>query len=175
MQPVLNEVRPDFAARTGFVHRAPSRGRGAERGFAPTRLIEDAFLAGPTGGEVGPPAGGGRVEVFIDHRAVEGSDGEALLFALRRAGVPLQAVCGGKGACGTCKIHVPPEWRNRAGEPSQREARLLRYLGAGEGDRLSCQIRLGTDLNGLEVQSCTNPNTRIKEMNHDDSNGPGDA
>ena len=136
---------------------APSRERGAGRGFDPPRPITGAFLAGPTGGDVGPSAGSGRVELFIDHRAAEGSDGEALVFALRRAGVPLQAVCGGNGACGTCVIHVPPEWRNRAGEPSQREARLLRFLGAGEGDRLSCQIRLGADLNGLEVQIRTNP------------------
>ena len=135
---------------------ALSRERGAERGFDPMRLIADAFLAGPTGSDVGPSAGSPRVELFVDHRAVEGSDGEALLFALRRAGVPLQAVCGGKGACGTCIIHVPPEWRNRTGEPSKREARLLQYLGAGEGDRLSCQIRLGAELNGLEVQICTN-------------------
>lgn len=119
------------------------------------KLRDLRFLAGPTSGDDGPSDGSGRVELFIDHRAVEGTDGEALLFALKRAGVSLQAVCGGKGACGTCIIHVPPEWRNRTGEPSHREARLLRYLGAGEGDRLSCQIGLGADLNGLEVQSCT--------------------
>lgn len=89
-------------------------------------------------------------------RAIEGIEGEALLFALKRAGVPLPAICGGKGACGTCRIHVAPAWRERLVEPAKREARLLLHLGAGEGDRLSCRIPLGLELAGLELHTCAN-------------------
>ena len=102
----------------------------------------------------------GVLEPFLEQQGYQvhyvdaGIEGEALLFALKRAGAPLQAVCGGKGACGTCRVHVPLKWRPRTGGPSRREARLLQYLGAAEGDRLSCQIQLTADLNGLELQLC---------------------
>jgi ferredoxin len=89
-------------------------------------------------------------------RAIAGIKGEALLFALKRAGVPLPAICGGKGACGTCRIHVAPAWRERLVEPARREARLLSHLGAGEGDRLSCRIPLSLELAGLELHTCAN-------------------
>lgn len=89
-------------------------------------------------------------------RVIEGIEGEALLFALKRAGASLPAICGGKGACGTCRIHVAAAWRERLIEPARREARLLQHLGAGEGDRLSCQIPLGLELAGLELHTCAN-------------------
>ena len=37
-------------------------------------------------------------------RAIEAYAGERLMLALKRAGLSLMAVCGGKGACGTCKV-----------------------------------------------------------------------
>jgi ferredoxin len=89
-------------------------------------------------------------------RVIEGMQGEALLFALKRAGVSLPAICGGKGACGTCRIHVSPAWRPRLAEPAKREARLLQHTGAREGDRLSCRILLEADLSGLGLQTCAN-------------------
>ena len=39
--------------------------------------------------------------------------GETLLVALKRAGMPLLAVCGGRAACGTCLISIAPEWLPR--------------------------------------------------------------
>lgn len=116
---------------------------------------EEALSEAPPDGAAAP-SGGRRIRIQADRASVEGWDGEALLAALRRAGVPVQSVCGGKGACGTCRIHVPPEWRGRAGEPSKREARLLGHLKADEGDRLSCQIRLGDGLDGLELRTYIN-------------------
>jgi ferredoxin len=88
-------------------------------------------------------------------RTIEGNEGEALLFVLKRAGLPLAAVCGGKGACGTCRVHVPAAWRGRLEEPGKRELRLLAFTNAAEGDRLSCRITLGPDLEGLEIYACT--------------------
>ena len=91
----------------------------------------------------------GRVE------AVVGYEGEALLFALKRAGLPLAAVCGGKGACGTCRVHVPEAWRDRLPPPFKRELRLLDFTKAAEGDRLSCRIPIAAELDGLEIHACT--------------------
>jgi ferredoxin len=84
-------------------------------------------------------------------RLVQAHEGEALLFTLKRAGVPLAAVCGGKGACGTCRVHVPASWRDRLASPSKRELRLLAFTGAADGDRLSCRITLEPELMGLEI------------------------
>jgi CDP-4-dehydro-6-deoxyglucose reductase len=180
--PVLDQAHPLCASRTGLVHRAmiedfedlsdfdiyacgaPAmiealrRESAAERGFDPSRLIADIFDAGPTNEGAALPSDSAHVTVLLDQdgapRAVEGAVGETLLTALKRAAAPLQAVCGGKGACGTCRIVVSPEWRARTGEAAKREARLLQYLGAGEGDRLSCQIQLTAALDGLELQTC---------------------
>jgi CDP-4-dehydro-6-deoxyglucose reductase len=181
-EPVVHEGHPSCETRTGLVHRAViddfadlsnfdiyacgapamvqalKRECAAERNFDPARLIADVFDVGPSAGEIQSACSGARVEILWDRgasrTAIDGAAGEALLFALKRAGVPLQAVCGGKGACGTCRVHISPQWRTRLGEPAKREARLLQFIGAGEGDRLSCQIQLSADLNGLELQTC---------------------
>ena len=87
-------------------------------------------------------------------RVVEAHEGESLMVALKRAGLGLMAVCGGKGACGTCRIAVPAEWSGKLAEPNKRELRLLTHLKAGPDERLSCQILLSAALNGLEVDTC---------------------
>lgn len=89
------------------------------------------------------------------HRTIGADEGEALLFVLKRAGLQLAAVCGGKGACGTCRVHVPAAWRERLEEPGKRELRLLAFTNAADGDRLSCRITLGPELEGLEIHACT--------------------
>jgi ferredoxin len=104
--------------------------------------------------DVGAPKAPAAIGLMFDNAPASGVVGEALLFALKRIGAPLAAICGGKGACGTCRVNVGPDWRERTGEPGKREARLLHYLGAGEGDRLSCQIPLTADFDGLELHTC---------------------
>jgi ferredoxin len=87
-------------------------------------------------------------------RAVEAFTGESLMLALKRAGLPLLAVCGGKGACGTCRVAFTADWAARLPAPGKRELRLLAHLKAGADERLSCQIPLTAELNGLEVDAC---------------------
>jgi ferredoxin len=77
--------------------------------------------------------------------------GGALVWVLKDAGVPLPAVCGGKGACGTCKISLMREWADKLPPPQKREQRLLAHLKAVPGERLSCQITLTAELDGIEV------------------------
>lgn len=180
--PVIDQGRPELATRTGHVHRAviedfddlsdydiyacgaPAmiealvRDCAAERGFDPARLVADVFAVGPLAEGFAAPAAAAPIKLFLDRTVrpctIEGVAGETLLFALKRAGIPLQAICGGHAACGTCRVHVVPTWRSRTGQPARREARLLKYLGAGEGDRLSCQIPLTAGLDGLELRTC---------------------
>jgi ferredoxin len=87
-------------------------------------------------------------------RDIEAYEGESLMIALKRGGLGILAVCGGKGACGTCKVAFPPEWAWRLIEAEKRELRLLAHLKADEGERLSCRITLSKELNGLEVDAC---------------------
>jgi ferredoxin len=87
-------------------------------------------------------------------RDVEAYDGESLLVALKRAGLALLAVCGGKGACGTCKVAMRPTWTVKLPEPGKREERLLAHLKSRKGERLSCRISLTAEINGLEVDAC---------------------
>ena len=82
-------------------------------------------------------------------------DGEALLFTLKRAGLPLAAICGGNGACGTCRINIPASWRHRLPEPSRREQRLLDHLNSADGDRLACRLTMDPALAGLPIHPCS--------------------
>jgi ferredoxin len=103
-----------------------------------------------------PP--GARVAVTLweagQARDVEAHEGESLMVALKRAGLGLLAVCGGKGACGTCRVALAPQWLTQLSEPDKRELRLLTHLKARQDERLSCRILLSTALNGLEVDAC---------------------
>lgn len=117
-------------------------------------------LAQQASGEPSPDAvpSGSRIAVTLweagQCRAVEAYEGESLMVALKRAELGILAVCGGKGACGTCRVVVAPEWSAKVTEPDKRELRLLTHLKAGERERLSCQILLSAALNGLEVDAC---------------------
>jgi ferredoxin len=108
----------------------------------------------PVSGELSPDA----VAVTLWEgglpRAIEAHDGEPLMFALKRAGLGLLAVCGGKGACGTCRVAFPEEWAARLAPPEKRELRLLTHLKAAANERLSCRIPLGPALQGLHVYAC---------------------
>lgn len=96
-----------------------------------------------------------RIEAFLgqETHAIDGHSGESLYSALQRAGLPLLSVCGGRASCGACRIQVLPEWWARLPAALATERRLLSVLpGRGEGDRLSCQIRLDEQLEGLAVR-----------------------
>jgi len=87
-------------------------------------------------------------------RPVEARIGETLLVALKRAGMPLLAVCGGRAACGTCLIAIAPEWLPRLPPQGRVERNLLGAIGEGEeGERLACQIILAAEHDGLEIHS----------------------
>ena len=82
---------------------------------------------------------------------LQAAEGGALVTVLKHAGVHLPAVCGGKGVCGTCKISLMREWADKLPPPQKREQRLLAHLKAVPGERLSCQITLTAELDGIEV------------------------
>jgi len=74
--------------------------------------------------------------------------------AAKLALVPgIEAECGGACACATCHVYVEEEWREKTGEPSPMEEDMLDFaFDVREESRLSCQIKVTEDLDGLVVR-----------------------
>jgi ferredoxin, 2Fe-2S len=95
---------------------------------------------------------------FIDsdgtERAVSAVDGASLMNAAVANAVPgILADCGGACSCATCHVHVQPPWLERVGGPSALEASMLEFAPELQtGSRLSCQITVTPDLEGLVVR-----------------------
>ena len=71
-----------------------------------------------------------------------------------KAGVPgIDADCGGACACATCHVYVDAEWAAKTGTPSPMEESMLDFASEREEtSRLSCQIKLTAELDGLKVR-----------------------
>ena len=83
----------------------------------------------------------------------EGAPGTALLDVAQAAGMPLEGTCEGQMACSTCHVHVAPEWFDRLPPAVEDEEDMLDLAAdVARTSRLSCQIRLTADLDGLEVR-----------------------
>lgn len=93
---------------------------------------------------------------FIDPRGnrvdAAGEAGDNLLKLGQAAGLPLEGTCEGQMACSTCHVIVDPDWFDRLSEASEEEEDMLDFAaGARRTSRLSCQIDLTLDLDGLTV------------------------
>jgi len=65
------------------------------------------------------------------------------------------ALCGGVMQCGICHCYIADEWTAKGGGPSEDEVTMLEALEGVElraSSRLSCQIQLGEELDGLVVE-----------------------
>lgn len=95
--------------------------------------------------------------VFIEHtgeaHAVSVKTGGSVMQAAVSNGVPgIDADCGGSCSCATCHVYVDPAWLERVGPVNPVEDAML-SLSADrkENSRLSCQITVTEDLDGLVV------------------------
>ena len=87
-----------------------------------------------------------------DRVDAEGEVGETLLRVAQAAGMPLEGTCEGQMACSTCHVVVDKEWFDRLPEASEEEEDMLDLAaGVRRTSRLSCQIVLGEELDGLTV------------------------
>jgi len=63
------------------------------------------------------------------------------------------AECGGACSCATCHVYVDPAWFDRLGAKSPTEEALLEEVCDPQpNSRLSCQIRVSEELDGLVVR-----------------------
>ena len=93
---------------------------------------------------------------FIDPRgtaiAAEAEPGDNLLRVGQAAGLPLEGTCEGQMACSTCHVVVAAEWFDRLAVPSEEEEDMLDFAaGVRRTSRLSCQIDMSEELDGLTV------------------------
>ena len=96
---------------------------------------------------------------FIDHegtaRTVEGEAGSTVMETAIKNSVPqIEAECGGACACSTCHVYVEEGWKEKTGEPSPMEEDMLDFaFDVKPNSRLSCQIKVSEDLEGLVVRT----------------------
>lgn len=87
-----------------------------------------------------------------------GLEGWALMEVIRDNGLPIKAECGGACACATCHVYVAHEWVEKLAPKTADEILSLEdAVMVQPNSRLSCQIILGEEHEGLAVTLAPNP------------------
>jgi 2Fe-2S ferredoxin len=82
---------------------------------------------------------------------VEARSGRSLMLNIRKPG-QIQAICGGCASCGTCHVYVAEDWAMRLPPIKPEEETILAFSDWRQpNSRLSCQIKVTEDLDGLSV------------------------
>jgi 2Fe-2S ferredoxin len=95
---------------------------------------------------------------YIEHdgreHTVEVKTGLSVMEGAVRNNVPgIDADCGGACACATCHVYVDEAFAAETGRPSAMEESMLDFAdNVQPNSRLSCQIRVTDDLDGLIVR-----------------------
>lgn len=87
-------------------------------------------------------------------QTLEIPNGWSLMEAARQQGLPgIVAECGGGAICGTCHVLLDPEVHARLPPADFTEQALLEIVPqAGPTSRLSCQIIISEELDGMRVR-----------------------
>ena len=85
---------------------------------------------------------------------IEAEEGLSVMEAGVKNTVPgIDADCGGACACATCHVYVDEAWREKVGKPEAMEESMLDFAHEPkENSRLSCQITIKSELDGLVVR-----------------------
>ena len=94
---------------------------------------------------------------YVEHNgtehAIDVKNGLSVMEGAVKNNIPgIDADCGGACACATCHVYVDQEWLAKTGERSAMEESMLDFAeGVEENSRLSCQIKVSDELDGLRV------------------------
>ena len=94
---------------------------------------------------------------YIEHdgteHTVDVKTGLSVMEGAIKNNIPgIDADCGGACACATCHVYVDDAWGSKTGEKSAMEESMLDFAENVEpNSRLSCQIKVTDDLEGLTV------------------------
>tara|TARA_E500000331_G_scaffold45116_2_gene37904 strand:- start:15375 stop:15695 length:321 start_codon:yes stop_codon:yes gene_type:complete len=85
---------------------------------------------------------------------VTGENGASVMRAAIDNLVPgIDADCGGECSCATCHVLIDADWMTKVGQPSDQEESMLDLNPDREvNSRLSCQISVNDDLDGIIVR-----------------------
>lgn len=96
---------------------------------------------------------------YVEHdgtpHTVEGEIGSTVMETAMKNDIPgIMAECGGGCSCATCMVHVEGSWAARL-EPrsSEEEDMLDTAYDVRPNSRLSCQIKVTEELDGLVVHT----------------------
>ncbi|MEO1977470.1 MAG: 2Fe-2S iron-sulfur cluster-binding protein [Paracoccaceae bacterium] len=96
---------------------------------------------------------------YLEHNGtehvVEVANGMTVMEGARDSNIPgIDADCGGACACSTCHVYVHPDWVAKLPERDDMEEDMLdfAYEPDPERSRLTCQLKVSDELDGLIVQ-----------------------
>jgi len=94
--------------------------------------------------------------LVTDHRGqeheLEGLPGWRAMEVIRDWGLAIKAECGGACSCATCHVFVDQDWLGKLAAATDEEEGMLDTVpDVQENSRLSCQILMSEDLDGLKV------------------------
>jgi 2Fe-2S ferredoxin len=95
---------------------------------------------------------------YIEHdgteHTVDVKTGLSVMEGAIKNNIPgIDADCGGACACATCHVYVDEAWASKTGEKSAMEESMLDFAENVEpSSRLSCQIKVTDDLDGLTIR-----------------------
>jgi 2Fe-2S ferredoxin len=94
------------------------------------------------------------IEASGAEHVVDAKPGHSVMESAVKNAVPgIAADCGGSCACGTCRVYVGDAWQEKMGPPSEMEQSMIEFSeDATPGLRLSCQIKVTPELDGLVVR-----------------------
>ena len=88
-----------------------------------------------------------------DKHIFEGDTNSTLMEIIRDEGGDIEAACGGCCACATCHVYIDVKWINKLNPIEDDEESMLdQAFDVKKNSRLSCQINLNDDLDGLELE-----------------------
>jgi ferredoxin, 2Fe-2S len=93
------------------------------------------------------------VDAAGTERTVEGKVGMSVMETAIKNNIPgIDADCGGACACATCHVYVDAAFTAKVGKPSAMEQSMLDFAeNVHDNSRLSCQIKITAELDGLRV------------------------
>ena len=85
--------------------------------------------------------------------SVDVADGLTVMEGAVQNNIPgIDADCGGGMACATCHVYVKDEWFDKINKKTEGEDDMLdQAYEPKKNSRLSCQIQVTDDIDGLEV------------------------
>lgn len=95
---------------------------------------------------------------YIEHdgkeHTIDVANGLSVMEGAIKNSIPgIDADCGGACACATCHVYVDKEWIDKTGTKEDMEQTMLDFaVEVEDTSRLSCQIEVSDELDGLVVR-----------------------